>query len=105
MAPELAGTFLNLEPLVGTAAGALAFGDPFGPSQLVGGAVILAGIALSTTPRSGGPRTSDSGIPHPQTQGGRLGSCPPEEQAGAMHGLLQIHVAHATHAQRRRRAR
>jgi len=58
VAPELAGTFLNLEPLVGTAAGALVFGDPFGPSQLLGGAVILAGIALSTTPRSGGPRTS-----------------------------------------------
>jgi hypothetical protein len=47
--PELAGTFLNLEPLVGTAAGALAFGDPFGPMQLLGGAVILLGIALSTT--------------------------------------------------------
>ncbi len=54
VAPELAGTFLNLEPLVGTAAGALAFGDPFGPAQLLGGAVILAGIALSTTPRRGG---------------------------------------------------
>ena len=38
VAPELAGTFLNLEPLVGTAAGALAFGDPFGPLQLLGGA-------------------------------------------------------------------
>ena len=60
VAPELAGSFLNLEPLVGTAAGALAFGDPFGPSQLVGGAVILAGIVLSTTPRSGGRRTSQA---------------------------------------------
>jgi drug/metabolite transporter (DMT)-like permease len=49
VAPELAGTFLNLEPLVGTAAGALAVGDPFGPMQLLGGAVILLGIALSTT--------------------------------------------------------
>ena len=46
VAPELAGAFLNLEPLVGTAAGALAFGDPFGPMQLLGGAVILVGIAL-----------------------------------------------------------
>ncbi|MDA0169911.1 DMT family transporter [Solirubrobacter taibaiensis] len=51
VSPELAGAFLNLEPLVGTAAGALAFGDPFGPMQLLGGAVIVAGIALSTTPR------------------------------------------------------
>ena len=55
VAPELAGAFLNLEPLVGTAAGALAFGDPFGPLQLLGGAVILAGIALSTTPRKPNP--------------------------------------------------
>src|SRR3954470_22285802 len=50
VAPELAGAFLNLEPLVGTAAGALAFGDPFGPLQLAGGAVILLGIARSTAP-------------------------------------------------------
>jgi O-acetylserine/cysteine efflux transporter len=50
VAPQLAGAFLNLEPLVGTAAGALAFGDPFGPLQLAGGAVILIGIALSTAP-------------------------------------------------------
>jgi hypothetical protein len=57
VAPELAGAFLNLEPLVGTAAGALAFGDPFGPLQLAGGAVILVGIALSTAP----PRR----VPHP----------------------------------------
>src|SRR3954469_6113944 len=60
VAPELAGAFLNLEPLVGTAAGALAFGDPFGPLQLLGGAVILGGIVLSTTPRSGGRRTSEA---------------------------------------------
>jgi O-acetylserine/cysteine efflux transporter len=50
VAPALAGAFLNLEPLVGAAAGALAFGDPFGPLQLLGGAVILTGIALSTAP-------------------------------------------------------
>ena len=55
--PALAGTFLNLEPLVGTFAGALAFGDPFGPMQLLGSAVILAGIALSTTPKGGARRT------------------------------------------------
>lgn len=50
VAPQLAGAFLNLEPLVGTGAGALAFGDPFGPMQLAGGAVILIGIAFSTAP-------------------------------------------------------
>lgn len=51
VAPELAGAFLNLEPLVGAATGALAFGDPFGPVQLLGGLLILAGIALSTARR------------------------------------------------------
>jgi drug/metabolite transporter (DMT)-like permease len=56
VAPQLAGAFLNLEPLVGAAAGALAFGDPFGPVQLAGGLVILAGIALSTAPKRKRPQ-------------------------------------------------
>jgi drug/metabolite transporter (DMT)-like permease len=51
VAPELAGAFLNLEPLVGAAAGALAFGDPFGLPQLTGALAILLGIALSTRVR------------------------------------------------------
>jgi drug/metabolite transporter (DMT)-like permease len=85
VAPELAGTFLNLEPLVGTAAGALVFGDPFGPAQLLGGAVILAGIALSTTPRGGAPRTPSGGSRTPRRRsapsarrrrGGSLQTCP-----------------------------
>jgi O-acetylserine/cysteine efflux transporter len=45
---EIAGAFVNLEPLVGAAAGAIAFGDPFGMAQAAGGAAILAGIALSS---------------------------------------------------------
>lgn len=48
VAPEVAGAFLNLEPLVGAAAGMLAFGDPVGPVQLLGALAILGGIALST---------------------------------------------------------
>jgi drug/metabolite transporter (DMT)-like permease len=55
---ELAGAFLNLEPLVGTAVGALAFADPFGSPQLAGGAAILIGIALSTDPRGSAFRTT-----------------------------------------------
>jgi drug/metabolite transporter (DMT)-like permease len=47
---EVAGAFLNLEPLVGAAAGAVVFGDPAGPQQIIGGAAILAGIALSSLP-------------------------------------------------------
>ena len=47
---ELAGAFLNLEPLVGAAAGAVVFGDPVGTPQAAGAAAVLAGIALSTLP-------------------------------------------------------
>lgn len=57
--PELAGVFVNLEPLVGAAVGALAFHDAFGGLQLMGAGAILTGIALGTAPRrsasAGGP--------------------------------------------------
>jgi O-acetylserine/cysteine efflux transporter len=45
---EIAGAFLNLEPLVGALVGIVAFGDPAGPRQFLGGAAIIAGIALSS---------------------------------------------------------
>ncbi len=45
---DVAGAFLNLEPLVGAAAGTALFGDPLGSVQLAGGAAIVAGIALSS---------------------------------------------------------
>jgi O-acetylserine/cysteine efflux transporter len=45
---EIAGAFLNIEPLVGAVAGVVAFGDPAGPAQMAGGAAILGGIALSS---------------------------------------------------------
>ncbi|HLL65367.1 MAG TPA: EamA family transporter [Micromonosporaceae bacterium] len=47
VAPEVAGAFLNLEPLVGALAGAVVFADPVGPVQLVGATAILGGIGLS----------------------------------------------------------
>jgi O-acetylserine/cysteine efflux transporter len=50
VAAEVAGAFVNLEPLVGAAAGAVVFGDPIGMAQAAGGAAILAGIALSSLP-------------------------------------------------------
>jgi len=40
---------VNLEPLVGAALGALAFGDPFGPGQVGGAIALAAGIALSVS--------------------------------------------------------
>jgi drug/metabolite transporter (DMT)-like permease len=47
---EVAGAFLNLEPLVGAIAGTVVFGDPVGLAQIAGGMAILAGIALSSLP-------------------------------------------------------
>jgi len=53
---EVAGAFLNLEPLVGAIAGAAAFGDPVGLAQIAGGAAIVAGIGLSSLPLLAGRR-------------------------------------------------
>lgn len=47
---EVAGAFLNLEPLVGSLTGVVAFGDPAGPPLFLGGAAILGGIAMSSLP-------------------------------------------------------
>jgi O-acetylserine/cysteine efflux transporter len=63
VAPEVAGAFVNIEPLVGAGVAVLAFGDAFGPLQVVGGLAILAGIALSSAPPAGraGRRLAASG--------------------------------------------
>jgi O-acetylserine/cysteine efflux transporter len=45
---DVAGAFLNLEPLVGAIAGIVVFGNPLGPAQLAGGAAIVGGIGLSS---------------------------------------------------------
>ena len=47
---EVAGAFLNLEPLVGAMVGVVAFGDPAGPRLFVGGVAILGGIFMSSLP-------------------------------------------------------
>jgi O-acetylserine/cysteine efflux transporter len=44
---EMAGAFVNLEPVVGVAAGVLAFGNPFGSWQALGAVLVIAGLALS----------------------------------------------------------
>jgi drug/metabolite transporter (DMT)-like permease len=56
---ELAGAFLNLEPVVGAAAGWLALGEPATLGQLIGATAVLVGIALSTLP----PRASEDRVP------------------------------------------
>ena len=54
---ELAGVFVNLEPVVGAAAGWLALGEPATCWQILGVVAVLAGIALSTvTPKPGAAR-------------------------------------------------
>ena len=45
---EVAGAFVNVEPLVGAGLGAAVFGDPFGGLAAAGGVAVVAGIALST---------------------------------------------------------
>jgi drug/metabolite transporter (DMT)-like permease len=56
---ELAGAFLNLEPVVGAAAGWLALGEPATAGQLLGASAVLVGIAMSTLP----PRSSEDRVP------------------------------------------
>jgi len=50
VAAEVAGAFVNLEPLIGAATGAVVFGDPVGLALAAGATAILAGIALSSLP-------------------------------------------------------
>lgn len=45
---ELAGAFVNLEPVVGAAVGWLAFGNSAAGAQVAGAVAVLAGIGLST---------------------------------------------------------
>ena len=47
---DLAGAFVNLEPLVGATVAVLVFGDAFGAVQAAGAAAILVGIGLSSAP-------------------------------------------------------
>jgi O-acetylserine/cysteine efflux transporter len=62
---EVAGAFLNLEPLVGALVGVVAFADPAGPRLLAGGAAILGGIVMSSFPalrgRARRPRLATAG--------------------------------------------
>jgi O-acetylserine/cysteine efflux transporter len=50
VAAELAGAFVNLEPLVGALLGWMAFSDPVGPVQIFGAFALVAGILISLVP-------------------------------------------------------
>jgi len=48
VAADVAGAFLNIEPLVGAVIGTALFADPLGPVQVAGGLAIMTGIGLSS---------------------------------------------------------
>jgi O-acetylserine/cysteine efflux transporter len=59
---QLAGAYLNLEPVVGAAVGWLAFGDAAAPLQVGGALAVLGGIALSTVPAPAADRPDARGV-------------------------------------------
>src|SRR5271166_840051 len=75
---EVAGAFLNLEPLVGAIVGAAAFGDAVGLAQVAGGAAIVAGIGLSSLPLLAGRRRSQAAPLAP------VGAEPPGHGCGSL---------------------
>jgi O-acetylserine/cysteine efflux transporter len=81
---EVAGAFLNLEPLVGAIAGVVFFANPVGPRQLAGGLGIVAGIGLSSL-RSGQVRAEQGQVGSRQPVAGGLGLVPEgvDERGGA----------------------
>jgi drug/metabolite transporter (DMT)-like permease len=103
---EVAGAFLNLEPLVGAVAGVAIFGDPAGPVQLAGGVAILAGIALSSLPLLGtgrrGPapeeQHQDARRPrprrdsHPRSPQPRIPRCRAMPSRGPRSGILRCRI-------------
>jgi hypothetical protein len=85
---EVAGAFLNLEPLVGAVAGVAVFGDPAGPVQLAGGVAILAGIALSSFPLLGTGRRG----PAPEQPGPRQGTPRPRPRRGPQPRIARCRI-------------
>jgi O-acetylserine/cysteine efflux transporter len=85
---EVAGAFLNIEPLVGAIAGIVFFGDPAGLIQLAGGLAVVAGIALSSL-RSGQVRAEQGQVGRREPVAGGLGLVPEgvDERRGA--GLVE----------------
>jgi len=79
---EVAGAFLNLEPLVGAIAGAVAFGDPVGLAQIAGGVAIVAGIGLSSLPLLAGRQVARRAAATEAARAGARGSVAVPASAG-----------------------
>jgi O-acetylserine/cysteine efflux transporter len=69
--PELAGVFVNLEPVIGAAAGWVAFGDAVTLGQIAGAVAVVAGIAVSALPPSKRRRPESPVAVGPVTDGVR----------------------------------
>lgn len=67
---DVAGAFVNLEPLVGAAVGWLALGDAAAPAQIAGAFAVLAGILVGTMPPRGDRVGSE--LDHVGCKGGRI---------------------------------
>ena len=82
---EIAGAFLNIEPLVGAIAGIVFFGDPAGPRQLAGGLAVAVGIGLSSNPGSAEVRAEEGQVGGREPVAGGLGLMPVrvDERRGA----------------------
>jgi O-acetylserine/cysteine efflux transporter len=95
VAPELAGAFVNLEPLVGAGIGALAFHDAFGSLQLSGGLAVLVGIALSALPRHAGTarRTATGAV---RTSRRRPAPAAADRRAGTLRSTTSTHRRRST---------
>lgn len=81
---EVAGAFVNIEPVVGAVAGVVVFADPAGAGQLAGGLAILVGIGMSswraTSKMHACTEQADAGRPAaPETVPGRRVSQPREK--------------------------
>ena len=89
---EVAGAFLNIEPLVGAIAGIAFFGDPLGPRQLAGGLAVVLGIGLSSvrrSPRSGQVRAEQGQVGRREPVPGGLGLMPEGVDERERAGLVE----------------
>ncbi len=73
---EIAGAFLNIEPLVGAIAGIVFFADPAGPRQLAGGLAVAVGIGLSSRSGSAEVRAEQGEVGGREPVAGGLGLMP-----------------------------
>ncbi|MDR2986041.1 MAG: DMT family transporter [Nocardiopsaceae bacterium] len=93
---EVAGAFVNIEPVVGAVAGVVVFGDPAGVGQLAGGVAILAGIAMSSW-RAAASAPAETSAP---TEADHSAASPSPVRAGQFRRALRARVVRARRPRR-----